>query len=193
MKKIVCMLLVVVMMFALAISAGAAVNSNTGSGTEEGVVKITVVSQNNTTKVYSVDIAWDSLIFTYSNGSGTWQPGDHSYAQSGQGWVADTGNGQVKVGDNIVSEVTVTNHSNANIWYTASYNDDDTPFVDANDVSVVLGGNYEDVQVDAGEVGQHATADKDVFTVTVGGNPGNTARDEAVDGTITISISPTAP
>ena len=53
--------------------------------------------------VYSVDVVWDDLSFTYSGGSAIWNPSDHSYNKpsAAEGWTDDIG------------KITVTNHSNA--------------------------------------------------------------------------------
>ena len=53
--------------------------------------------------VYSVDIVWDDLSFSYSNGGGIWNPMEHVYNLLGgpAEWIDDNGN------------VVVKNHSNA--------------------------------------------------------------------------------
>lgn len=60
--------------------------------------------------VYSVDVAWDSMAFTYTVASeGTWNPTTHQYDRASEGqW---SGNGNVKV----------TNHSNAKVNVAVAY------------------------------------------------------------------------
>ena len=55
--------------------------------------------------VYSVDVTWDDVEFTYNNGSTQWNPATHEYSSyiTRPGWA--DGNGKV----------TVTNHSNADV------------------------------------------------------------------------------
>lgn len=53
--------------------------------------------------VYSVDVVWDSMEFTYTAaGEGTWNPVDHTYDGQGEdpGWSSTS------------NTITVTNHSN---------------------------------------------------------------------------------
>ncbi|MBM6897747.1 hypothetical protein H9X86_10315 [Pseudoflavonifractor capillosus] len=60
--------------------------------------------------VYSVDVAWDSMKFTYTVASeGTWNPTTHRYDSASEGqW---SGDGDVKV----------TNHSNAKVKVAVTY------------------------------------------------------------------------
>lgn len=61
--------------------------------------------------VYSVDVAWDSMAFTYTVASeGTWNPTTHSFDSASEGSWSDTDN-----------TVKVTNHSNAAVNVTVSY------------------------------------------------------------------------
>lgn len=65
----------------------------------------------NAADVVSVDISWDAMNFTYSEGTlGTWSPENHSYSGGTEGgWSAD------KAG------ITVTNHSNVGVDATMSF------------------------------------------------------------------------
>lgn len=61
--------------------------------------------------VYSVDITWDSMAFTYSEGpSPTWDPETHTSGQGGTGGWSSSGN-----------KVTVTNHSNTGVTAALTY------------------------------------------------------------------------
>ena len=64
--------------------------------------------------VYSVDVAWTDLSFTYNEGELSWSPEDHDYtkADANAEWTDDKGS------------VTVTNHSNAKVAVTVSFSDD---------------------------------------------------------------------
>lgn len=61
--------------------------------------------------VYSVDISWAGLEFTYNGASkGTWDPENHTYIGATEaGWADGEGT------------ITVTNHSNTDITATPSY------------------------------------------------------------------------
>lgn len=65
--------------------------------------------------VYSVDVAWDSMEFTYTVASeGTWNPATHRYDSASEGrW---SGDGDVKV----------TNHSNAKVKVAVTYDAEDS-------------------------------------------------------------------
>lgn len=61
--------------------------------------------------VYSVDVAWDSMAFTYTVASeGTWNPSAHSFDSASEGSWSETNN-----------TVKVTNHSNAAVNVTVTY------------------------------------------------------------------------
>lgn len=61
--------------------------------------------------VYSVDITWDSMEFTYSEGSdSTWNPANHTYSSGGAGGWSHNGN-----------TITVTNHSNTGVTAALTY------------------------------------------------------------------------
>lgn len=69
------------------------------------------VSGGNIDTVYSVDIQWDNLEFTYKDAfKGTWNPDTHAY-EDGTDASWTPGN----------TTITVTNHSNAAITATPSY------------------------------------------------------------------------
>ena len=63
--------------------------------------------------VYSVDIAWGDMEFTYTAAAGVWDPGTHTITGADGGtWSAtNTGGNQIKV----------TNHSNTAVTATFSY------------------------------------------------------------------------
>ena len=61
--------------------------------------------------VYSVDITWGNMAFTYSEGSSpTWNPATHTYSSGGAGVWSNSGN-----------TITVTNHSNAQVTANLAY------------------------------------------------------------------------
>lgn len=70
--------------------------------------------------VISVDIEWDAMEFTYTEGEkGEWNPTDHTYGEDGEGaWSTNT------------ATITVTNHSNTAVNATLTF---------AADVTGVIG------------------------------------------------------
>lgn len=74
-------------------------------GTDTKEVKATYYTDDKADTVYSVEITWGSMEYTYTIGSeGTWDPSTHQYTGKSEGeWTCDDG----------ADQVTVTNHSNA--------------------------------------------------------------------------------
>lgn len=78
--------------------------STDSSASTDIVLNFTNNGVDENTAVYSIDIIWDDLAFTYSTGSNLWNPGDHSYTNpdaAPAGWTDKDGN------------IIVKNHSNA--------------------------------------------------------------------------------
>lgn len=101
----------------------------------------------------------------------TWNPDDHTYADSTSGaWVA---NGNT---------VTVTNHSNANV--TASF-----VFQALETYNTITGSFDIDSKIlNAGIIGGYDNADKVVATLTLAGALAETVTDFTKVGTITVTI-----
>ena len=99
----------VILMLVSTVFSVSAVNyeSNKITGSDTYVSKDVMLQFTNQgadySTVYSVDIVWDDLSFNYSDGTGTWNPLEHSYNfLSGPAkWVDKDG------------KITVSNHSNA--------------------------------------------------------------------------------
>ena len=173
MKKILSLILASTMAISLSVTAFAA-GGITSGGTDSSDVKGTYSSEATVT-VYSVDIAWEGLSFTYNGAfEGNWNPETHEYEDvTAAGWAA--GNGTI----------TVTNHSNTDITATPSYT--------AKDGYESAGMNFSTsaLQVattDNGIDGAPGSAVVDTITVTPTGSlPEGT--EDATIGTITITIN----
>ncbi len=173
MKKLISLLLALTFVLSLSTTAFAATLDNTGESDTADVTATYVAGQSAGT-VYSVDVAWEGLTFTYNGAAeGTWDPATHSYNGSTEaGWAE--GNGTI----------TVTNHSNAAITATASYAA--KPGYEA--VGMTFGNNGAEIaSADNGDgTGSAKTGE---ITVEPNGTLPDTATNETVIGTITVTIS----
>lgn len=144
---------------------------NTEGGTDSAVVTATYQAGGAAATVYSVNIAWDSLEFTYTAaGEGTWNPETHEYSGATQASWSESKN------------IVVTNHSNAAVTATASFQAD---------------GGYEAVSMTFGNNGQQinsavGTAYDQAPNLTISVTPSGTLAESANGGkigTITVSIA----
>lgn len=195
MKKIIAILVAVSMLVAFsAFTAFAAVIDDL-DGTETGDVTVNVEDANpvpnpDIDPVYYVDVAWESLEFTYvwesTDGSSvSWNPESHTYqGENGEdatgAWEADT----------IVEAIVVTNHSDANINAFAAFSNDATVSEAVNGVTAEVSCDGNVVELASAAVVAYAdyeAADSGSFDVSVSGQPGITSS-FTVD-TITVTIS----
>ena len=122
--------------------------------------------------VYSVDIAWTDMSFTYTGaGEGTWDPETHQYSGSSEGaWTASD------------DSITVTNHSNAAVKATAKFEADSG----YESTTMSFGNNEATVATAVGT--EVASAPSATITVTPGGTLAESANGGKI-GTITVSIA----
>lgn len=173
MKKIISLILALAMVMSLSITAFAAAVVSNG-GTDSADVKGTY-SSTATVTVYSVDISWSGLEFTYNGAyEGEWDPGTHSDNDgTAAGWAEGKGT------------ITVTNHSNTGITAVPTYKaatgyESASMNFSTNSLAVATADNGVD--------GEAGTAVIGTITVTPTGTlPEGTSG--AVIGTITITIS----
>lgn len=114
MKKTIAMLLTVMLLSFASVSAFAASETITQKGASGSAdVKGTYVAGSAAGTVYSVDIAWGSMEFTYKDASeGTWNPKTHRYDNTvAAEWSCEEG----------ANEVSVTNHSNTAVTAQLDY------------------------------------------------------------------------
>lgn len=173
MKKTVSLLLALALLLSVSVVAFAAEGVGNG-GSDSASVKGTYKGKAAAV-VYSVDIAWEGLEFTYNGAyDGEWNPATHSYDNSTEaGWAEGTGT------------ITVTNHSNIGITAVPSYTaesgyEDAGMSFSTSSLVVATADNGVD-----GAAGQAVTG-----TITVsptGKLPEGT--ENATIGTITITIS----
>ena len=123
--------------------------------------------------VYSVDITWESMVFTYSETTEkVWNAADHSYDTTSTGsW------------DKTTASITVTNHSNAAVTATVAY----SPVVNTGVTGTL---NTTEKVLAAGVEGKPNEADALVATLTISGKPTSTVTGDGVKiGSITITLS----
>ncbi len=113
MKKLLVLVLSLALLCAMSVPAFAATPITSVGGSDSASVKGTYVSGSGSLTVYSVDIAWGSMEFTYTDASqGNWNPLTHEYDGAVEAtWTCADG----------ANRITVTNHSNASVTATLSY------------------------------------------------------------------------
>lgn len=172
MKKITTLLAVAALTCTMGTTAFAADQTGVNTGDYTADVKGTYQAGGSGAVVYSVDIAWTDMSFTYTGaGEGTWNPETHQYSGSSEGaWTASN------------DSITVTNHSNAPVTATASYAADP----DYGSTTMTFGNNEATVATAVGT--EVASAPSATITVTPGGTLAESANGGKI-GTITVSIA----
>lgn len=115
-KKKTALVLTLAMVFSLAPLSAYADTITAGDGTASCDVKATYTTDTSGGTggtVYSVDIAWGDMAFTYTAAAGVWDPKTHTITGADGGtWTVNNTNGD---------KITVTNHSNTEVTATFSY------------------------------------------------------------------------
>lgn len=173
MKKLFSLVLALALLLSLSVPAFAAEitpNGNNASADVNG----TYVAGAESDIVYSVDIAWEGLNFTYTDSSkGTWNPTNHAYENGTAASWSGTGN------------ITVTNHSNDGIVVIPAYMQEEaykdaSMNFDATALTVASADNGE------GEEGAGAAKSGTITVTPTGSLPAGTS--ETKIGTITLTI-----
>lgn len=174
MKKTISLLLALLIVMSLPLTAFATDNVSVSGGTKSADVKGTY-SGSTPAPVYSVDISWEGLDFTYNAATkGNWNADTHTYSGGTvAGWAAGTGT------------ITITNHSNADITAVPSY----TKGSGYENANMNFSSNTLTVATaDNGTNGAPGSAVTETITVTPTGSlPSGT--NNATIGQITIKIS----
>lgn len=134
-------------------------------------VKAQYVDNVKTPTVYSVDISWGAMDFTYTEtGTREWNPADHTYSDEATGsWKAE-GN-----------TITVTNHSNAEV--TADF-----AFQPAEGISGLTGKfSVPQESLAAGEVDHYNEAESVQSSLTLEGSYTEKTEMTTV-GSVTVTI-----
>ena len=116
MKKKTALVLTLAMVFSLAPLSAYADTIDRVGGTASHDVTATYVDGSSGGAggtVYSVDIAWGDMAFTYTAAAGIWDPTTHkTTGAEGGAWTVDNKDG---------NKIKVTNHSNAEITASIAY------------------------------------------------------------------------
>ncbi len=170
MKKMISLLAAAALVCTMSTTAFAADQTGVNTGEYSNNVKGTYQAGGASDTVYSVDITWEDMSFTYTAGQGTWDPENHSYTGGSEASWSGSKN------------ITVTNHSNAAVKATAKFEADSgyestTMTFDNNEATVATAVGTE-----------VASAPSATITVTPGGTLAESANGGKI-GTITVSIA----
>lgn len=176
MKRIFAFGIVLAMILSMSVTAFAAEGSGTGKRPGESQdIDVTAKTTSSTSiaTVYSVDIEWESMTFTYvESGSKVWNPNTHVYSTSTtSGW------------DRTESKITVTNHSNASVKVAVEY----TP-IEGNGVGGTISNGS--ATLNAGVENKPKEADKLEAKLTISGTPNESVTDTGIKvGLVKVTIS----
>ena len=172
MKKMISLLAAAALVCTMSTTAFAADQDGVKTGDYTADVNGTYQAGISGDVVYSVDIAWTDMSFTYTGaGEGTWDPETHQYSGSSEGaWTASD------------DSITVTNHSNAAVKATAKFEADSG----YESTTMSFGNNEATVATAVGT--EVASAPSATITVTPGGTLAESANGGKI-GTITVSIA----
>lgn len=176
MKKLIATALALTMTLSLSTTALAGGNVDGAGVGSQYRIDVTAKYNDSATKptVYSVDLTWEDMTFTY-NESGTkiWDPDTHTYTgTTSAGW------------DKFTAAVTATNHSNANVkvsfTYTPQGDTDVTAYM--SKLSFILAAGVENYPDDA-------STNSSALTIDGNSRPNGSVTAEGVTiGTITVTI-----
>ena len=168
--SILALVLTVALCASFAVSAEVLTDTLTelGSVSADVTVDYQATTTDTSTIVYSVDVAWEDVVFIYNAGTTKWNPEKHDYSIAGNDatWVDDEGS------------VTVTNHSNAAVAVTVSF---DSAANGTASVDVTNGAFTLESAVDKAT----NAADSKTATLTAKGIPVSNAN----IGTVTVAIA----
>ena len=177
MKKLTSVLLVLIMVLAMSVSAFAVNPIKNLSDSESQPVKI-IVNDAKEVDVYYVKINWDNPTFTYNSQAalqGAWNPEEHTYENGTQeaGW------------DKTEANVTVENHSNVAIKYTATL----TEGADTYGLEPQLVGDYFEIPLDDAVGTPKENPPTGTFTIKINGDAPDKEVTNAIIANVVVTIS----
>ena len=178
MKKKTALVLTLAMVFSLAPLSAYADMITTGGGTASHDVTATYRADSSGGAggtVYSVDITWGDMAFTYTAETGIWDPATHKTTDAEGGvWTVDSEGGNT---------ITVTNHSNTGVTAAFSYAAD-TDFTGITGTFDNASLNLESAVGTTVEAAPKATT-----SLSLNGALGSTTADNTKIGTITVKLN----
>lgn len=170
-KKITALLATAALVLTMSTTAFAENQTGVSTGGYSATVNGTYQAGGSSATVYSVDITWDDMSFTYTAaGQGTWNPETHKYDGGSEASWSGSKN------------IVVTNHSNAAVTATAKFEADsgyESTSMTFGDKSGSTIATAVDTQVNK--------APKATITVTPGGSLPESTNGKI--GTITVNIA----
>lgn len=172
MKKRLTAILVITMM-AIPFNAFAAEDTITSQNDSRNIdVHAKYVDGTSSPDVYSVDVTWGAMEFTYSaSGVRLWNPSTHQYTDVPSSSWSASGN-----------TVTVTNHSNRNVNTDFTY----TKAPGFNDVSGAF--SVDTHTLSAGVIGDVAGADSVTTILTLSGALADSVTSFTKVGSVTVTL-----
>ncbi len=174
MKKIIAILMAVAMLATMCISVSAVgVDGNNKDATVD--VNASYVAGSTTQTVYSVDISWGSMAFTYTGASaGTWNPDTHAYdGATAAAWTCEEN----------ANAITITNHSNAEV--TVGLSSEMNDGISGKFTDKVSADALSSVKLETAEGTEYAAAPSATVYFEITG--GDVAADGKI-GTLTVSL-----
>ena len=176
MKKIIAAALALTMTLGMSTTALAAGNVDGAGVGSQDPIDVTAKYNDDATEptVYSVDLTWEDMTFTYhESGTKIWDPDTHTYKDTtSAGW------------DKFTAEVTATNHSNTAVTVSFTYTPQGNTGVTASmsKPSFILAAGVENYPNDA-------ATDSSALTIKGDTKPNDSVTAEGVTiGTITVTI-----
>ena len=178
MKKKTALVLTLAMVFSLAPLSAYADTIDRVGGTASHDVTATYVDGSSGGAggtVYSVDIAWGDMTFTYTAAAGTWDPANHTYTGAeGGAWTVDKDGGNT---------ITVTNHSNSGVTAAFSY------AADAGFTGISGSFDKESLALKTAVGTEVANAPSGTAALTLTGALGSDTTANTTIGTITVTLN----
>ena len=176
MKKLIATALALTMTLSLSTTALAGGNVDGAGLGSQDPIDVTAKYNDDATEptVYSVDLTWEDMTFTYNeSGTRTWDPDTHTYTDTtSAGW------------DKVTAAVTATNHSNTKVTVSFTYTPQGTTGVTASmsKLSFILYAGVENKPNDA-------STNSSLLTINGSTKPNGSVTAEGVTiGTITVTI-----
>lgn len=174
MKKLIATALALTMTLSLSTTALAAGNVDGAGVGSQDPIDVTAKYNDSTADpiVYSVDLTWEDMTFTYNeSGTRTWDPDTHTYTDTtSAGW------------DKTTAAVTATNHSNTEVTVSFTYTPQGATGVNAS-------MSKDSFKLAAGVENKPNEAATDSSNLMIIGTPNNSVTAEGVTiGTITVTI-----